>query len=57
MLSLQSPFNDVDVSVIGDEQAPNLFRLDNVANNVYDVRVTNSGDLAADSETEYQVYF
>lgn len=51
----QSPFNLVSVSTIGDELAPTFFYLENLSTNVYAVRVQNTNDLAADTNTVYQV--
>ena len=45
------------VSIIGDESATSLFRLQSDGTNVYNVRVTNAGDLAADTDWQYQVPF
>lgn len=45
----------MSVQAIGDDTAPSLFYLENLSNNQYNVRVTSSADLAADTENQYRV--
>jgi hypothetical protein len=48
--NLQNPFNVVSVSVIGDDSAVTLFRLDGAS-----IRVASASNLAADTANSYKV--
>ncbi|XP_046579033.1 protocadherin Fat 4-like [Haliotis rubra] len=48
---IRAPFNQVTLSVVGDDSAPNLFTLDDTGT----IRVANNVDLAQDSALKYKL--
>ncbi|KAK3089813.1 hypothetical protein FSP39_006721 [Pinctada imbricata] len=52
---VQAPYNTLTLSVIGDDNAPNLFSLQQQGNNAGIIRVISSQDLASDTATSYKL--